>query len=92
MATTKPTTGALSNRARTILVSAASGMSTAGVILQLQDLDDKGPDDEIGAALQVAGEVFRKIGTAGKAVNRNEVLKAIADGLYLRIGLEPLEN
>lgn len=92
MATTTTKPAPLSNRARTIIVSAAQGLSTAGVIVQLQDADDVGPDDEIGAALQAAGEVFRKIGTSGKAFGRNDILKAIADGLYLRIGLEPVES
>lgn len=90
--TTKAANMPLSNRARTIVISAASGLSTAGVIAQLQDADDVGSDDEIGAALQAAGEVFRKIGTSGKAFGRNDILKAIADGLYIRIGLEPVES
>lgn len=91
MATPKTNNTVLSSRARTIVISAASGLSTAGLIAQLQDADDIGPDDEIGAALQAAGEVFRRIGSSGKTFGRNEILKAIADGLYLRIGFEPLE-
>lgn len=92
MATSTPKPTVLSNRARTIAISAASGLSTAGVIAQLQDTDDVGADDEIGAALQAAGEVFRRVGTSNKPFGRNDVLKAIADGLYVRVGLEPLEE
>lgn len=89
---TKASSAGLSSRARTILISVASGISTGGVILQLSDANDTGADDETGSALQVAAEVFRRAGTSGQAVNRNDILKAIADGIYTRIGLEPLEN
>lgn len=58
MATTTAKPAALSTRSRLIVTSAAQGLTTAGVIIQLQDADDIGADDEIGAALQAAGEVF----------------------------------
>lgn len=88
----KTAVGTISPRARTIIISISSGMSTGGVILGLQDSNDTGVDDEIAQALQVAADVFRKIGTSGQSVNRNDIVKAIADGLYLRIGLTPVDE
>lgn len=76
-----------SKRTQTILIAAATGVSTYGSIIQLQDDNDEGADDEIGAALQATGTVFRKA-ASGKLSGRKNILRAIADALYTEIGVE----
>jgi hypothetical protein len=76
-----------SKRTQTILIAAATGVTTYGSILQLQDDDDVGTDDEIGAALQATGTVFRKA-ASGKLSGRKSIIRAIADALYAEIGVE----
>lgn len=77
----------VSKRTRTILISVAQGVTTGGVILQLQDDDDEGTDDEIGMALQITGDVFRRV-AAGRIKGRDGILRAIADGIYMQLGVD----
>lgn len=86
--TTKTADPGLSKKTKTILISAAGGLSTYGVVLQLQDDDDKGADDEIGGALIVTSEVFRKVASGKTKPGRDEILRAIADGIYMRLGID----
>ncbi len=85
--TTKIEKPPISKKTQTILIAVATGATTYGSILQLQDDDETGTDDEIGTALQITGTVFRKAAT-GKLSGKKNILRAIADALYTEIGVD----
>lgn len=84
---TKNDTTKVSKRTQTILIAASTGLTTYGSLLQLQDDDDEGADDEIGSALNVAGTVFRRA-ASGKLNGKENILRTIADGIYQQLGIE----
>lgn len=81
----------LTRRQKTIIASVASGAETGALILSFSDSDDIGPDDDIAGVIRIVANQFRKIAAMTQPLNRDAILKLIAEGLLEEVSEEPSE-
>jgi hypothetical protein len=63
-----------------LLQLAGTQMKTAGMLLEMQDADDKGTDDVLGHVLEAGGGAVLAF-SGGNIKGANGYLKTLADGI-----------
>lgn len=81
----------LTRRQKTIIASVAQGADTGALILSFSDSNDTGPDDDIANVIRITANQFRKVAALTTPVNRNTILRLIAEGLLEEVDEEAPE-